>query len=77
MEGNMAYRLKDLKNGVYQIHSEKKGAFEGTLQQIFNKSVEMGCASESVEKALVELNRLNHKVAEFGISGHFMYTLRE
>lgn len=73
----MAYRMKDLKNGNYQIHSEHHGAFEGTLGPIFKKAVEIGVETSSVEKAVREMSRLNHKVAEFGISGIFMFTQSE
>lgn len=69
----MGYRIKDLKNGQYQVHSSK-GAFEGPLRKIYKKSLQLGIEERDLELAILELNRLNHYSAEFGISGKFMYT---
>lgn len=69
----MGYRLKDLKNGQYEIHSPK-GAFQGPLKDIYKKSLQLGVEERDLELAVLELNRLGHHSAEFGMAGRFMYT---
>lgn len=71
------YRLRDLKNGRFQIHAMGGRAFEGTKLQIFKKAEEMGCEPTDLRFAVKELERLDHTYAEFGIYGHFLFTRRD
>lgn len=75
--GNGMYRLRDLKNGKYQIHVNNGPAFEGTMKVIVKKCVELKLHLDEVEEAIVDLSRLGHDYAEFGVFGHYMYTLRD
>lgn len=68
------FRLKKISETVYQIHSKYKGAFEGSLNSIVKKAVEMGVDVDEVETALVEMMKNDHKVAEFGMFGSFMWS---
>ncbi len=36
------YRLRDLKNGMYQIHKKNGPAYEGTPTSIFKTAIKMG-----------------------------------
>ena len=37
-EKDIHFRFKDLKNGTYQIHTKKYGAYEGHIWQAINKA---------------------------------------
>lgn len=71
------YRLRDLKNGSYQIHVANGTAFEGSLKAIVKKCVELRLRLPEVQEAIIELHRLNHDYAEFGVFGTFMYTMQD
>ena len=68
------FRLRDLKNGVYQIHKKDGEAFEGTLKAIFRASVELGVRVPDFELAVNEMTKNGHDYAEFGIFGRFIYS---
>jgi hypothetical protein len=75
--GNGMYRLRDLKNGLYQIHVMDGAAFEGPVGPIFKKCVELGLRPAEVEEALCDLTRLNHDYAEFGVFRHYIFTAKD
>lgn len=71
------YRLKTLKNGMYQIHSKHPSkAFEGTLNLILVASETLGVKKDALSTALVQLDQHNHDYAEFSKSGYFILTGR-
>lgn len=70
-------RLRDLKNGTYQIHSKKHGAFEGPLNPIFWKAVNWGVSMKDLNYAVKELERSGHDYADFGILGGFLFTRKK
>lgn len=71
------YRLRDLKNGQYQIHKNSGPAFEGDLASIFKKAVVMGIQPDEFEEAVIELEAKQHDYAEFGIFGCFLYSMAD
>lgn len=71
--GNM-YRLRDLKNGLFQIHVSEGPAFEGSSKAIFKKCFELGIDYSEIDIAISEINKMNHDFADFGIFGKFIYT---
>lgn len=75
--GSGMFRIRDLKNGQYQVHVNEGPAFEGTLKPIMKKCLELGMRLEEVEMAIVELGANGDDIAEFGVRGYFMYTLKD
>lgn len=71
-----AMRLKDLKNGKFQIHSKLHGAFEGDLNPIYWKAVKWGVSEKDLSYAIKELAKTGDDYAEFGTLGGFIYTAR-
>lgn len=71
------YRLRDLKNGKFQIHVNNGPAYEGTLKQILRECKRFRMNLDEVEIAIMELHRLDDDYAEFGIFGSFMFTMRD
>ena len=68
------YRMRDLKNGSYQIHSTNDGAFEGTVTQIFAIGLQWGLNEEDMIQAVLEMEELGHDFAEFGTMGRLIFT---
>lgn len=69
------YRLRDLKNGLFQIHSQRhRQAFEGTPRSIFATAVKMGVDQRELVTAVNELQKSGHDYADFGIQGRFLFT---
>lgn len=66
--------LKDLKNGLYQIHSEYNGAFEGTISAIFKRIKKWGINENDFIYATRLLKETGDIYADFGIFGRFLYT---
>lgn len=73
-KGESMYRLRDLKNGLYQIHKRDGKAFEGNLEVIKLAAVGMGIKSQEFDIAVFELEYQDHDYAEFGIWGRFVFT---
>lgn len=71
------YRIRDLKNGKFQIHSFDGKAFEGNLKAILKKCDDFRLTYSEVEDALVDLRIKNHDIAEFGINGTYMFTYKD
>ncbi len=67
------FRLRDLKDGNYQIHSTR-GAFEGPKEMILRKTLELGIISTELEFAIGDMYRRDHNTAEFGVCGTFIYS---
>lgn len=68
------YRLRDLKNGQYQIHVQNGPAFEGTWLAISTIGEDCGVDPSEMEVAKQALADSGHDFASFGINGTFMYT---
>lgn len=75
--GNGMYRLRDLKNGMYQIHVLDGQAFEGPVRPIFLKCVALGLKPAEVEEAILDMTRLNHDYAEFGVFKTYIFSAKD
>lgn len=71
------YRLRDLKNGLWQIHVSNGPAYEGTFSKIYRECVRLGLPHKEIEDAVVELRNNEDDYAEFGVFGTFMFTMRD
>jgi hypothetical protein len=72
------FRLRDLKNGLYQIHSEKHGkAYEGTPKLLFLTAVQLGIRQRDLVLAVRTLQKNNDDYAEFSDSGSLLYTKKD
>lgn len=70
-----AFRIRDLKNGLYQVHTRKGGqAYEGTPRSLFAKAIELGIKEEHLAKAVVIMSEKNHDYADFSPTGYMMAT---
>lgn len=72
--GGKMFRLKNLKNGFYEIHKSGGPAFQGTPKLIFEKAIELGVHREDLTHAVNELTVKNDDYAEFGMFGRFIFT---
>ena len=70
------FRLRDLKNGMYQIHKENGGAFEGTPMSIFTQAVKWGVVEKELVQAVHILDKQNHDYADFNNYGRLKWTKR-
>lgn len=70
-------RIRDLKNGKYQIHFYSGEAFEGSLQQITRLALRKALEFKSFENAIVEMEQTGNTYAEFGIFGTLLYTAQD
>lgn len=68
------YRVIDLKNSKYQLHTKAGGAVEGTFKSVFKHGIKMGVKFSELEFAFLELERTGDTVAEFGVLGNFLFT---
>lgn len=75
--GDSMYRLRDLKNGKFQIHVKDGEAYEGTLNMILRQCLKIGLDLNEVETAILELEFMGHDYAEFGVFGTFMYSMMD
>lgn len=69
-------RLRDLKNGTYQLHSKKHGALEGDLHPVFWEAVNWGVSASELTHAIEELTKKGDDYAEFGMLGSFLFTAK-
>lgn len=69
-----ACRLRDLKNGLYQIHFYDGKAYEGNLAQISVQATRRGVDDQDLVTAILEMEETGDTYAEFGILGRFLYT---
>lgn len=68
------FRLRDLKNGFYQIHKEKAGAFEGTPTLIFTQAIKWGVVEKELIAAVHMLSRNDDDYADFNDYGRLKWT---
>lgn len=67
------YKLKDLRNGLFQIHSTRHhNAYEGTPVSVFRMAVKMGLPEGELVHAVNTIQRLGHDYAEFNRVGQFV-----
>lgn len=72
------FRLRDLKNGLYQIHSKKSGmGYEGTPVTIFKTALKLGVSKADLRKAVNHLFVNNEHYADFDASGLLLTTVKE
>lgn len=71
------FRLRDLKNGLYQIHSSSHTkAYEGTPMSVFAQAVKMGVQQRELIAAVNNLTKLGHDYADFNDYGRLVKTQR-
>lgn len=69
------FRLRDMKNGLYQIHKEnEKHAYEGTPQSVFMQAVKWGVVQRELVAAVNELSNKGHDYADFNDYGRLKWT---
>lgn len=68
------FRLRDLKNGLYQIHKDNGQAFEGTPLSVFEQAIKMGVVQSELLMAAESLKRHNHDYADFNSYGRLRWT---
>lgn len=71
---NCSYRFRNLNNGLFQIHSKYRGAYEGTIKSVIKKAHHMGIDKDVLDKAIKQMDEKGHDYADFGILGKLMYT---
>lgn len=70
------FRLRDLKNGQYQIHKSNGPAYEGTPLLIFTQAVKMGVNQKELIQAVHILTKSDHDYADFNDFGRLTKTKR-
>jgi hypothetical protein len=71
------FRLRDLKNGLFQIHSKAHNkAFEGMCKAVCHISLQMGIPEDELILALEELTSTGNDYADFGFKGKFIRTMK-
>ena len=65
------YRIKDLKNGKFQIHSKMYGAFEGSKESIIRKALDWKLDFEDLFYAFSCFLQ-GDDYADFGVFGRFI-----
>lgn len=68
------FRLRDLKNGLYQIHKKGGPAYEGTPRTLFETAIKLGVQEQSLVLAVNHLQELNRDYADFSPNGALLYT---
>lgn len=68
------YRLRDLKNGLFQIHKKSGEAWEGTPKILFNKAMNLGVPEGELTKAVHRLTATGDDYADFESDGRFKFT---
>lgn len=76
IRGKKMFRLRDLKNGLYQIHKKGGQAFEGTPTPILQAAVKMGVSQNSLIQATLELQRSGKDFADFDEYGRLKFCKR-
>lgn len=71
---NDMFRLRDLKNGLFQIHKKNGPAYEGTPRVLFTKAVQLGLPETELSTAVNQLNVYKDDYADFSGSGKLLYT---
>lgn len=69
------YRLYMIEPNKWQIHSSRKGAFEGSLRQVITFAViELGMEFNELNVGVQEMEKYGHNGIEFGILKKFLFT---
>lgn len=63
------FRLRDLKNGLYQIHKTNGPAWEGIPQKVFEEAVKMGIQFPELQWAVRRLSMEHCDYADFNKDG--------
>lgn len=66
------FRLRDLKNGLYQIHKKNGEAFEGTPKTIFETAIKMGIQPVELTFSVNAMYRDHAHYADFDSSGRLV-----
>lgn len=67
------FRLRDLKNGLFQIHSKRHNpAYEGTPKSIFMMAIRMGVDNHQLVHAVNLLHTGGYDYADFNERGQFV-----
>lgn len=75
---NKSFRIRDLKNGLYQIHFyDGSVALEGGLEAMFRIILKKNIAWAELEEAVLEMNRNDDDYAEFGMLGTFLFSAKD
>ena len=67
-------RVKNLKNGLYQIHFYTGFVYEGSLEKVSKIAFHHNIDRDEVHQAIFEMQEYGHTYAEFGIFGMLLYT---
>jgi hypothetical protein len=66
------FRFRILKNGLYQVHTKVKGAYEGGAASVVNKAIELGIRKKDLQHALTRLlDNPDHDYADFEARGYY------
>ena len=69
------YKIKYLPGkNICQLHTTNYGAWEGSLEIVVNKVIEIGMRQEELSMAIEEMFNNQHNIAEFGVNGYFILT---
>ena len=71
------FRLRDLKNGLYQIHKKNGPAFEGTPKSIFEKAVQLGVNVDDLTYSVNVMKTQHAHYADFDPSGRCIQIIRQ
>lgn len=67
------FRLRDLKNGLYQIHSSMhRDGYEGVPRSIFPAATHMGVQTNALLVAVRELQATGKDYADFNQNGQLI-----
>lgn len=71
------FRLRLLRNGLYQIHSARHiNSYEGTPTVIFKKAIQLGIQEKELAKAVNEILEFRMDYANFSAAGKLIATKR-
>jgi hypothetical protein len=72
--GEKMFRLRDLKNGLFEIHKQHGEAWQGTPKILFNKALSWGIPESELTKAVNKLTATGDDYADFESNGRFKFT---
>jgi hypothetical protein len=70
-KGSQVFRLRDLKNGLFQFHVKRGQAWEGTPRSICQKALESGVNENDLAHALQKLTDQGFDYADFTQTGRY------
>jgi hypothetical protein len=74
--GGKMFRLRDLKNGLFEIHKSSGEAWQGTPKILFNKAMQLGVPEPELTKAVHRLTASGDDYADFERDGRFKMTAK-